>query len=162
VFRMGRSVGSSPSLPHRAPRGPGPFPGGGNSKGGSAHSALRPTPRYVEVPRFEVEDKGLPVRVGQKEEVLAGSLRVKVDPGPSGQSDTLDIRAVLVADQQDERASRPRILELHVDLARGRLQEHLETDRGYPFEHQVLGQVAERRRHDTPTRTSMKTCPVHR
>jgi len=78
----------------------------------------------------ESEDEGLSIRIREQEQVLADGLRLEQDAGPAGEAHSLKIRPAALADEKDERPARPRVLELHLDLARRGLPLDLDAGRG--------------------------------
>ena len=82
-----------------------------------------------------MQDDRLFLRVRHEQNVLARRLRVEIDPCLAREPDALDERAVLVPDQENERPTRFRVVELHIDLAGWSDEEHLDADRGKGVQH---------------------------
>ncbi len=117
---------------------PSTFARGWDAHHGPSGAALGPSFGNVQIPCFEPEHEGFPVRIGEEEKVVAGCLGVKVDAGTSGEPNPLDVRPLLVADQENERTAGTRVFELDVDLAGRRLESHLKSNCRNPLEYQVL------------------------
>ncbi len=99
--------------------------------------------------------------VREQELVSARALRVEEDAGPTGEPDPLDVRPPDLADEQDERAADFRVVEFHVDLARRRLEPHLDPDGRHRFEHEKLRQIVEGCCHGVATTAGHKSWRLH-
>jgi hypothetical protein len=108
----------------------------------------------------ESDDERVPLRVGEKQDVLARRLRVEVDPGAAGKTHPLDEGTLRVPDHEDEGAPGPGIVERNIDLARGLVEVHVNPDGRGGGEHQVLRKVLQRDRHDPRTPAPHKRLAV--
>jgi len=101
-------------------------------------------------PSPQPQNDRLALRVRDEEDILSRRLWVEVDARPPGEADPLHERAVLVTDQEDERAARLRIIEPYIDLAGGRVEPHLHPDGRHRVEDEVPREVLERDGHALP------------
>lgn len=100
--------------------------------------------------------------IREEQNVLAGRLRVKMDPGAPGKSDPLDEGTFRVADQENEGPPGPRVVERHIDLARRFVEAHIDPNGRGRCKHQVLRKLPERDGHGALTSIPHKRMSVER
>ncbi len=145
------------------PSGDGRLGGGGPTphRGARAFRGRAP-PGDFHVAAPQSQDQWFPLRIREEEFVGARRLRVEIDPRAPRESHSLNVRSADLSDQEDERATGAWVVELDINLARRRLEPHLDPYRRDRVEDEILRQVGKCGDHAGATPSGIKSCGFDR